>query len=110
MWTARHNFSHNARIAQLAVNGGATLPSSKSRYMALNTSDDEAFSYSELWPCLAAWAKCGDWEGPAGRNGLSVACALGKSVDLLELWKQVAEKHGLQETCLREVFNVCFFE
>lgn len=112
-WTAHHNFSHSDRVAQLAVNGGAALPlSGKSAQLALNASDHDSFSFAELWPSLSAWAGCCSWEGPVGRNGMSLTYALNgaSSERVEEAWRTLAAQHGLREARLRQVLNVAFLE
>jgi len=111
-WTALHNLSHSDRVAQLAVNGGAVLPTlALTKCMPLNASDRDAFSYEGLWPKLAAWAGC-SWEGPTGRNGMRFTNAMGGQTleALSEVWAGVANRHGLQSHGLAELLNVAFLD
>jgi len=112
LWSAKHNFCHSDRIAQLALNGGASLPTARCRRQSLNASDRDAFRYEQLWPELARWAGCCSWDGPQGRNGISFGHALGDQTldQLSQTWQIFASKHNLRETRLREVLNITFLE
>lgn len=106
-WVARHNLSHNDRIATLAINGGSALKGSSS--IALNASDCDSFSFEEVWPHLAAWAGV-EWKGPQGRNGVSIKAALGKKGCWSKAWNSVADREGLWERRLDNLFNPVFLE
>jgi nucleoside-diphosphate-sugar epimerase len=106
-WLARHNLSHNDRIAALAINGGSALKGSAS--MALNAADQESFSFEEVWPQLAAWAGV-EWKGPQGRHGVSIKKALGDNSRWGKAWSSVADRDGLCERRLDRLFNPVFLE
>lgn len=105
-WVARHNLSHSDRIGELAVSAG--LGMARGSHTALNASDCDSFSFQDIWPSLAAWAGC-EWEGPQGRNGISVSKVFG-DVDLAAAWEAVADREGLAERSLDKLFNAVFLE
>jgi len=105
-WVARHNLSHSDRIGELAVTAG--LGMARGSHTALNASDCDSFSFAEIWPSLAAWAGC-DWEGPQGRNGVSVSKVLGDT-DLASAWEAMADREGLAERRFDKLFNAVFLE
>lgn len=105
-WVARHNLSHSDRIAELAVSAG--LGMARGSHTALNASDCDSFSFQEIWPSLAAWAGC-EWEGPQGRNGISVSKVFGDA-DLTAAWEGLADREGLAERHFDKLFNAVFLE
>jgi len=105
-WVARHNLSHSDRIAELAVGAGVNMAGGS--HTALNASDCDSFSFQEIWPSLAAWAGCA-WEGPQGRNGVSVSRVFGDA-DLAAAWQAVADREGLAERKFDKLFNAVFLE
>jgi hypothetical protein len=78
-------------------------------HTALNASDCDSFSFQEIWPGLAAWAGCEKFEGPQGRNGVSVSKVFG-DVDLAAAWEAMADREGLAERRFDKLFNAVFLE
>jgi len=106
-WVARHNLSHSDRIAELAISAGLNI--AQGSHTALNASDCDSFSFQEIWPGLAAWAGCETYEGPQGRNGVSVSRVFG-DVDLAAAWEAMADREGLAERHFDKLFNAVFLE
>jgi hypothetical protein len=106
-WVARHNLSHSDRIAELAISAGLNM--AHGSHTALNASDCDSFSFQEIWPGLAAWAGCETYEGPQGRNGVSVSKVFG-DVDLAAAWEAIADREGLAERRFDNLFNAVFLE